>query len=159
MNKGARNFKLLLEKLGFYEEFYGKTSHRYLVLGIDMRSTSLGGGGATGPILTFRAVFWHCKYWLIGNIWIISSIRASRFQCNGESESTSWSCHANAELRLLSQKEGGEPFCRSAYFENIHFSWRRNWKLMSYLIVNLMILPFHLSTLWPFSCRNSTLIL
>ncbi|KAJ4444389.1 hypothetical protein ANN_06181 [Periplaneta americana] len=32
--------------------------------------------------------------------------------CNGESESSSWSCYAVAELRLLSQKEDGEPFSR-----------------------------------------------
>jgi len=33
-------------------------------------------------------------------------------QCNGESESTSWSCYAVAELRVLSCKEGQEPFSR-----------------------------------------------
>lgn len=36
-------------------------------------------------------------------------------QCNGESESTSWSCSATAELRLLSCKEGQSPFNRSKY--------------------------------------------
>lgn len=36
-------------------------------------------------------------------------------QCNGESESTSWSCYAVAELRLLSCKEGQEAFSRSKY--------------------------------------------
>lgn len=36
-------------------------------------------------------------------------------QCNGESESTSWSCYAVAELRLLSCKEGQELFSRSKY--------------------------------------------
>lgn len=34
-------------------------------------------------------------------------------QCNGESESSTWSCFATAELRLLSQKEDVEPFTRS----------------------------------------------
>lgn len=34
-------------------------------------------------------------------------------QCNGESESASWSCNAVAELRLLSVKEGQENFARS----------------------------------------------
>jgi len=34
-------------------------------------------------------------------------------QCNGESESTSWSCYAVAELRLLSCKEGQDVFSRS----------------------------------------------
>lgn len=33
-------------------------------------------------------------------------------QCNGESESSSWSCFANAELRLLSVRSDIEPFCR-----------------------------------------------
>lgn len=37
-------------------------------------------------------------------------------QCNGESESTTWSCYAVAELRLLSCKEGQEPFSRSKLF-------------------------------------------
>ena len=26
-------------------------------------------------------------------------------QCNGESESSAWSCHATAELRLLNQRD------------------------------------------------------
>jgi len=34
-------------------------------------------------------------------------------QCDGESKSTSWSCYAVAELRLLSCKEGQEAFSRS----------------------------------------------
>lgn len=33
-------------------------------------------------------------------------------QCNGESESTAWTCYANAELRLLSWKPDVEPFSR-----------------------------------------------
>ena len=36
-------------------------------------------------------------------------------QCNGESDSASWSCNAMADLRLLSVKEGQEPFSRSKY--------------------------------------------
>lgn len=34
-------------------------------------------------------------------------------QCNGESESASWSCNAVADLRLLAVKEGTENFSRS----------------------------------------------
>ncbi|KAH6943428.1 hypothetical protein HPB50_021660 [Hyalomma asiaticum] len=34
-------------------------------------------------------------------------------QCNGESESSTWSCNATAELRLISQKEGVENFVRT----------------------------------------------
>jgi ubiquitin carboxyl-terminal hydrolase 7 len=33
-------------------------------------------------------------------------------QCNGESESSSWSCHANAELKLICNKPDGEHFVR-----------------------------------------------
>lgn len=33
-------------------------------------------------------------------------------QCNGESDSTTWSCNASAELRLMPQKEGAEPLAR-----------------------------------------------
>lgn len=33
-------------------------------------------------------------------------------QCNGESESSSWSCYAMAELRLISHKPETEPFFR-----------------------------------------------
>ena len=34
-------------------------------------------------------------------------------ECYNESKSTSWSCSAVAELRLLSCKEGQKPFIRS----------------------------------------------
>ena len=36
-------------------------------------------------------------------------------QCNGDSESTSWSCNAVAELRILSVRDGQEPFTRSKF--------------------------------------------
>lgn len=36
-------------------------------------------------------------------------------QCNGESESTSWSCNAVADLRLLSVRDGEPPFTRSKW--------------------------------------------
>jgi len=34
-------------------------------------------------------------------------------QCNGEAESSSWNCSAVATLRIMSQKQGEEPFHRS----------------------------------------------
>jgi len=37
-------------------------------------------------------------------------------QCNGEAESTAWSCYATADLRILPQKEGVEVFSRSEYY-------------------------------------------
>ncbi|XP_018373851.1 PREDICTED: ubiquitin carboxyl-terminal hydrolase 7 isoform X4 [Trachymyrmex cornetzi] len=46
-------------------------------------------------------------------------------QCNGESESTSWSCYAVAELRLLSCKEGQEPFSRK--IQHLFYSKENDW--------------------------------
>ncbi|XP_046819841.1 ubiquitin carboxyl-terminal hydrolase 7 isoform X2 [Vespa crabro] len=45
-------------------------------------------------------------------------------QCNGESESTSWSCSATAELRLLSCK-GEPPFSRK--IQHLFYSRENDW--------------------------------
>nr|XP_012150583.1 PREDICTED: ubiquitin carboxyl-terminal hydrolase 7 isoform X5 [Megachile rotundata] len=45
-------------------------------------------------------------------------------QCNGESEST-WSCYAVADLRLLSCKEGQEPFNRR--IQHLFYSKENDW--------------------------------
>lgn len=54
-------------------------------------------------------------------------------QCNGESESTSWSCQASADLKMLKWDPDGEPCKRSEsdylriimLFYNVitNFSW------------------------------------
>ena len=36
-------------------------------------------------------------------------------QCNGETESTAWSCHASAELRMLKWDPDQEPCKRSEF--------------------------------------------
>ncbi|XP_023245457.1 ubiquitin carboxyl-terminal hydrolase 7 [Copidosoma floridanum] len=46
-------------------------------------------------------------------------------QCNGESESSSWSCYAVAELRLLSCKEGQDPFNRK--IQHLFYSKENDW--------------------------------
>jgi ubiquitin carboxyl-terminal hydrolase 7 len=46
-------------------------------------------------------------------------------QCNGDSESSSWSCNAVADLRLLSQKEGVEDFSRK--IQHLFFSKENDW--------------------------------
>jgi len=46
-------------------------------------------------------------------------------QCNGESESSSWSCNAVADLRLLTQKEGVEDFSRK--IQHLFFSKENDW--------------------------------
>lgn len=40
-------------------------------------------------------------------------------QCNGDSESSTWSCDAQADLRLLSTKTGVTPFSRRMLFFRI----------------------------------------
>ncbi|KAL3236907.1 hypothetical protein MRX96_022160 [Rhipicephalus microplus] len=46
-------------------------------------------------------------------------------QCNGESESSTWSCNANAELRLISQKEGVENFVRK--IQHLFYGKENDW--------------------------------
>ncbi|XP_032457106.1 ubiquitin carboxyl-terminal hydrolase 7 isoform X1 [Nasonia vitripennis] len=46
-------------------------------------------------------------------------------QCNGESESSSWSCYATAELRLLSCKDGQDPFSRK--IQHLFYSKENDW--------------------------------
>ncbi|XKL66747.1 hypothetical protein PGB90_010167 [Kerria lacca] len=52
-------------------------------------------------------------------------------QCNGESESSSWSCHANAELMIISQKEGVENFTRK--IQHIFYSKENDWGFSHFL--------------------------
>lgn len=46
-------------------------------------------------------------------------------QCNGESESSTWSCNAVAELRLISQKEGVDNFVRK--IQHLFYSKENDW--------------------------------
>jgi len=46
-------------------------------------------------------------------------------QCNGESDASTWSCNANAELRLLSQKEGVEHIKRK--INHVFYSKENDW--------------------------------
>ncbi|XP_044758285.1 ubiquitin carboxyl-terminal hydrolase 7 isoform X2 [Coccinella septempunctata] len=46
-------------------------------------------------------------------------------QCNGESESSSWSCHATAELRLLSVRPDVDHFSRK--IQHLFFSKENDW--------------------------------
>ncbi|XP_044734467.1 ubiquitin carboxyl-terminal hydrolase 7-like [Chrysoperla carnea] len=46
-------------------------------------------------------------------------------QCNGESESSSWSCYAVAELRLLSYRPDVEPFSRK--IQHLFYSKENDW--------------------------------
>ncbi|KAK2714285.1 hypothetical protein QYM36_008742 [Artemia franciscana] len=46
-------------------------------------------------------------------------------QCNGDSDSASWSCQATAELRLVSQKEGIESFTRK--IQHLFYAKENDW--------------------------------
>lgn len=49
-------------------------------------------------------------------------------QCNGESESSSWSCYAMAELRLISHKPETEPFYRK--IQHLFYRYTINFLIM-----------------------------
>ncbi|XP_075588798.1 ubiquitin-specific protease 7 isoform X5 [Dermatophagoides farinae] len=52
-------------------------------------------------------------------------------QCNGESESTAWSCSAVAELRILSQKEGVDNMSRR--IQHIFYNKENDWGYSYYI--------------------------
>ncbi|XP_071522080.1 ubiquitin carboxyl-terminal hydrolase 7 isoform X1 [Panulirus ornatus] len=60
-------------------------------------------------------------------------------QCNGESESTSWSCNAAAELRLLSVREGQEPFTRK--IQHLFYSKENDWGFSHFMGWNDVLDP------------------
>eukprot|EP00092_Neocalanus_flemingeri_P030841 GFUD01033495.1.p1 GENE.GFUD01033495.1~~GFUD01033495.1.p1 ORF type:complete len:1103 (+),score=278.33 GFUD01033495.1:268-3576(+) len=51
-------------------------------------------------------------------------------QCNGESESSAWSCHANADLRLINQREGTK-FSRK--IGHMFYSKENDWGFSHYM--------------------------
>lgn len=55
-------------------------------------------------------------------------------QCNGESESSTWSCNAVAELRLLSQKDGIENFKRK--IQHLFYSKENDWGFSHFMAWN-----------------------
>ena len=61
-------------------------------------------------------------------------------QCNGESESTSWSCYAVAELRLLSCKPGQDYFSRSKFNHYIYLNYYEILDCLQILLVISVIL-------------------
>lgn len=60
-------------------------------------------------------------------------------QCNGESESTSWSCNAVAELRILSVREGQDPFTRK--IQHLFYSKENDWGFSHFLSWNDVLDP------------------
>lgn len=60
-------------------------------------------------------------------------------QCNGDSESSSWSCNAVADLRLLAQKEGVEDFNRK--IQHLFFSKENDWGFSHFMNWNEVLDP------------------
>jgi ubiquitin carboxyl-terminal hydrolase 7 len=54
-------------------------------------------------------------------------------QCNGESESSAWSCHATADLRLISQRDGTK-FSRK--ITHLFYSKENDWGFSHYMAWN-----------------------
>ncbi|XP_076275619.1 ubiquitin-specific protease 7 isoform X5 [Rhynchophorus ferrugineus] len=55
-------------------------------------------------------------------------------QCNGESESSSWSCYANAELRLLSVRPDIDMFSRK--IQHLFYSKENDWGFSHFMAWN-----------------------
>lgn len=60
-------------------------------------------------------------------------------QCNAESESSSWSCNAKAELRLLSNKPEQEPFVRN--IKHLFYSKENDWGFSHFMTWNDILDP------------------
>ncbi|XP_022916946.1 ubiquitin carboxyl-terminal hydrolase 7 isoform X1 [Onthophagus taurus] len=60
-------------------------------------------------------------------------------QCNGESESSSWSCYAVAELRLLSVRQEVESFSRK--IQHLFYSKENDWGFSHFMSWNDVLDP------------------
>ncbi|XP_076458949.1 ubiquitin carboxyl-terminal hydrolase 7-like isoform X2 [Babylonia areolata] len=60
-------------------------------------------------------------------------------QCNADSESTSWSCNASAELRLLNARPDTEPFCRK--IQHLFYCKENDWGFSHFFSWNEMLDP------------------
>ncbi|XP_054712852.1 ubiquitin carboxyl-terminal hydrolase 7-like isoform X1 [Uloborus diversus] len=55
-------------------------------------------------------------------------------QCNGESESSTWSCNALADLKIIAQKEGVENFSRK--IQHLFYSKENDWGFSHFMTWN-----------------------
>ncbi|ELT89456.1 hypothetical protein CAPTEDRAFT_149911 [Capitella teleta] len=60
-------------------------------------------------------------------------------QSNADSESSSWSCNAIAELRILSQKPDGKPFTRK--IQHLFFTKENDWGFSHFISWNDLLDP------------------
>lgn len=52
-------------------------------------------------------------------------------QCNGESESQSWSCNGSAELKILNQKPDGKPLIRK--IQHLFYTKENDWGFSNFI--------------------------
>ncbi|XP_054282413.1 ubiquitin carboxyl-terminal hydrolase 7-like isoform X2 [Macrosteles quadrilineatus] len=62
-------------------------------------------------------------------------------QCNGESESSTWSCYANAELRLIAQREGEGIQTFSRKIQHLFYCKENDWGFSHFLAWNDVLDP------------------
>ncbi|KAK3090560.1 hypothetical protein FSP39_012693 [Pinctada imbricata] len=60
-------------------------------------------------------------------------------QCNGESDSSSWSCNASAQLKILNHNPDGEPFVRK--IQHLFYSKENDWGYSHFMAWNDMMDP------------------
>lgn len=60
-------------------------------------------------------------------------------QCNGESESSSWSCYATADLSLLPVRADVEPFSRK--IQHLFYSKENDWGFSHFMAWNDVLDP------------------
>lgn len=60
-------------------------------------------------------------------------------QCNAESDSTSWSCHASAELRLINHAEPEKSFKRK--IQHLFYSKENDWGFSTFVAWNEILDP------------------
>lgn len=60
-------------------------------------------------------------------------------QCNADSDSASWSCNANAELRLLSVKDGVDTFTRK--INHLFYSKENDWGFSHFMAISDILDP------------------
>lgn len=76
-------------------------------------------------------------------------------QCNGDSDSTTWSCHATAELRLIPQKEGTEQLSRK--IQHVFYGKENDWGFSHFQTMSVrFIVLFQLFILSSPSSLNRT---
>ena len=93
-------------------------------------TTAMGDESPWGS--SFRQVGLQLKYFV--GILLLCWQFLSRFQCNGESEASSWSCQASAELKILHTKKPADNFIRK--ISHLFYHKENDWGFSHFLAWN-----------------------